>query len=152
MTDSKRDRGDGRDAKGRWTKGTSGNLNGAPQKIPDLDMADLLNFSMKTIKIKIGGEEQLVTHHEALVHALYQTAMKGRISAQRYLLEKFEAANLSYEYIWMRYEEYAEALATDPDSVPKDIKRLMRMIEASADRPRSKIRLTKPPKRRQRGS
>lgn len=143
MTDKKRDRGDGRDNKGRWVN-VSGNPSGRPRKVPDLDMADILNFSMKTINIKIGGEEQIVTHHEALVHALYQSAMKGRISAQRYLLEKFEAANLSYEFVWMRYAEYAEALANDPDSVPKDVKRLMRMIEASSGRPRSKIRLTSP--------
>ncbi len=148
MTDNRRDRGDGRDKNGRWVN-VSGNPSGRPRKIPDLDMADILNFSKKTLKIKIGGEEQLVTHHEALVHVLFQTAMKGRISAQRYLLEKFEQSALSYEYIWMRYEEYAEALAKDPGSVPDDIKRIMRMIKASAVRPRSKIRMTKPPKRKQ---
>jgi Family of unknown function (DUF5681) len=151
MTDDKRDRGDGRDKNGRWVN-VSGNPSGRPKKIPDLDMADILNFSMKTIKIKIGGEEQVVTHHEALVHALYQNAMKGRIPAQRYLLEKFEQAALTHEFIWARYEEYADALATDPDSVPDDVKRLMRMIEASADRPRSSVRRTTPPKRKKKGS
>ena len=149
MTDKRRDRGDGRDKNGRWING-SGNPRGRPRKIPDLDMADILNFSKKTIKIKIGGEEQEVTHHEALVHALYQTAMKGRISAQRYLLEKFEQADLSYGYVRMRYEEYSEALANDPDSVPDNIKRLVRMIEASADRPRSKTRLVAPGKKKRR--
>ena len=151
MTDNKRDRGDGRDNNGRWVD-VSGNPSGRPKNIPDLDLADILNFSMKTINIKIGGEEQVVTHHEALVHALFQTAMKGRITAQRYLLEKFEQAALSHEFIWTRYEEYADALATNPDSVPDDVKRFMRMVEASADRPRSKIRLIRPPKRKQRGS
>ena len=85
MTDNKRDRGDGRDKKGRWVN-VSGNPSGRPKNIPDLDMADIRNFSMKTINIKIGGEEQVVTHHEALVHALFQTAMQGRITAQLYLL------------------------------------------------------------------
>ena len=147
MTDNRCDRGDGRDKKGRWVN-VSGNPCGRPKNIPDLDMADILNFSMKTINIKIGGEEQVVTHHEALVHALFQTAMKGRITAQRYLLEKFEQAALTYEFIWTRYDEYVDALATDPDSVPDDVKRFMRMMEASADRPRSKFRLIRPPKRK----
>ena len=151
MTDNKRDRGDGRDKKGRWVN-ISGNPSGRPKNIPDLDMADLRNFSMKTINIKIGGEEQVVTHHEALVHALFQTAMKGRITAQRYLLEKFEQATLSYQIVWTRYEEYADALATNPDSVPDEVKRFMRMVETSAHPPRSKIRLTRPPKRKRRGS
>lgn len=147
MTDKKRDRGDGRNKYGRWVN-VSGNPAGRPKKIPDLDLADFLNFSKKTINIKIGGEEQVVTHHEALVHALFKSAMKGRITAQRYLLEKFEQASLSHEFIWLRYDEYADALATDPDSVPDDVKRLMRLIEAAADRPRSKIRLKTPPKRK----
>lgn len=151
MTDKKRDRGDGRDKNGRWVN-TSGNPSGRPRKIPDLDLADILNFSKKTINIKIGGEDQEVTHHEALVHALFQTAMKGRISAQRYLLEKFEQADLSNGYIWLRYEEYSEALANNPDSVPDDIKRLIRLIETSADRARSKTRLIAPPKRKRRKS
>ncbi len=147
MADDKSGRGDGRDKRGRWVN-VSGNPDGRPKKIPDLDLADIRNFSKKTIKIRIGGEEQELTHHEALVHALFQSAMKGRITAQRLLLEKFEQAELSYAYIWMRYEEYAEALSNDPDSVPNDVKRLMRMIETSTDGPRSKIRLTTPPKRK----
>ena len=151
MTDNRCDRGDGRDKKGRWVN-VSGNPSGRPKNIPDLDLADIRNFSMKTINIKIGGEKQIVTHHEALVHALFQTAMKGRISALRYLLEKFEQAELSHGYVRMRYYEYAEALATKPDSVPDNIKRLMRIIEDSAGRPRSKIRMTRPPKLKQRGS
>ena len=149
MTDKKRDRGDGRDNRGRWVN-VSGNPSGRPRKVPDLDMADILNFSMKTINIKIGGEEQVVTHHEALVHAIYQSAMKGGLSTQRYLLDKFEQANLDYAFIRMRYDEYAEALENDPDSVPENVKRVMRMIEASSDRPRSKIRMTTPGKKKTR--
>jgi hypothetical protein len=99
---------------------------------------------MKTIGIKIGGEEQVMTHHEALIHSIFQTAMKGRISAQRLLLGKFEEAELTYYTIRMRYEEYAEAIKNNPDSVPENIKRLMPIIEASSDPPRSKIRMKSP--------
>lgn len=145
MTDKRQDRGDGRDNLGRWIN-RSGNPSGRPRKIPDLDMADICNFSTKLITIKIGGEEQTVTHHEALVHALFQTAMKGRITAQRYLLDKFEEAEMSEGYVRMRYHEYAEALINDPDSVPENVKRLMPIIEASF-RPQSKIRKTSPKKK-----
>ncbi|MFT5488786.1 MAG: hypothetical protein ACI9JL_004521 [Paracoccaceae bacterium] len=151
MTGKNQDRGDGRDKHGRWVN-TSGNPSGRPRKVQDLDLADTLNFSKKTINIKIGGEEMEVTHHEAVVHALFQTAMKGRISAQRLLLEKFEQAALSHEYIWMRYQECAEELKNNPDFVSDDTRRFMRMMEASTDRPRSETRLVAPPKRKRRTS
>ena len=123
MTDDRSDRGDGRDAKGRWVD-RSGNPNGRPCKIPDFDMADFVNFGEKTIKLKISGEETVMTQHEAVLQAMFQSAMKGRITAQRYLLEH----------------------------IKNDMERVMRMVEYSTARPRSRIRMTTPPKQKRRRS
>ena len=93
------DRGDGRDAKGRWAEDTSGNPNGRPRNTPDLDMADVYNFSQFPTEITIGGEKQLMTRHEIVLFKVFESAMKGRITSQNFLLEKFEKAELSKEYV-----------------------------------------------------
>ena len=98
MTDKRSNRGDGRDAKGRWVKGTTGNRSGRPPKVPDYDMADVYNFSQFPTEIAIGGEQQLMTRHEVVLLKFFESAMKGRISAQKYLIEKFEQAQMSREY------------------------------------------------------
>ncbi len=92
MTDKRSDRGDGRDAKGRWTKNTSGNPSGRPPNVPDLDMADVYNFSQFPAEIAIGGEKKLMTRQEVVWLKLFESALKGRITAQKYLIEKFEQA------------------------------------------------------------
>ncbi len=61
-----RARDGGRDAKGRWTNDTSGNPNGRPRNVADLDMADMINFSRFPTEITIAGERQLVTRHETI--------------------------------------------------------------------------------------
>ena len=111
-------------------------------------MADVYNFSQHPTEITISGDKKLMTRHEIILFKLFETAMKGRITAIKLLLEKFKEAALSREFLLLRYDEYTDAIASDPDSVPDDIKRLVRLIEASADRPRSKIRMTQPPKQK----
>ena len=128
MTDDQSDRGDGRDAKGRWTKNTSGNPNGRPRNVPDLDMADVYNFSQHPTEITIGGEKQLMTRHEIVLFKLFESAMKGRITAQKCLLEKFEQADLSKETVRWNFEKWAEIMAEDPSSVPKDAQYWMKMV------------------------
>ena len=124
----------------------------AARKIPDLDMANLINFAEKPINLTIGGEDMVLTQQEALLQAMYQSAMKGRVTTQRYLFEKMAEAFLDLAFVQSRYEEYSEALAKDPDSVPDEVKRVVRMMESSTGRPRSKIRMTTPPTRKRRRS
>ena len=118
MKNKRDDRGDGRDAKGRWTKGTSGNQNGRPRNVFDYDMADVHNFSQFPMEITVAGEKQLMTRHEVVLMKLFETAMKGRITAQKYLIEKFEEANLSIANVEVWLEKWAERIDDDPASVP----------------------------------
>lgn len=140
MANKRSDRGDGRDAKGRWVKGTTGNRGGRPPKEPDYDMADVYNFGQFPTEITISGEQQLMTRHEVVLLKLFETALKGRITAQKYLIEKFEQAQMSKEYLQLWLENSAESLAEDPESVPQDVVQLMRRVLDSQDRPRSRIR------------
>ncbi len=148
MTDKRSDRGDGRDAKGRWAKDTSGNPSGRPRNVPDLDMADVHNFSQFPTEISIGGEKQLMTRHEIVLFKVFETAMKGRITAQKYLIEKFEEAELTREYLQVWLERMAERMADDPDLVPKEVVHVMKMALDSRRRPRSKIRTRRGGKRK----
>ncbi len=131
MTKARSDRGDGRDAKGRWKKNTSGNPIGCPRAVPDLDMADVYNFSQHTTEITIAGEKQLMTRHEVVLLKLFESAMKGRITSLRILLEKFEQAELSKETVRWRFEEWAERMAEDPSSVPTEVEHWMKIAMIS---------------------
>ena len=150
MTNDHSDRGDGRDANGRWAKNTTGNPNGRPRKVPDLDMADFYNFSQYPTEIMIGGEKQLMTRHEIVWLKLFESAAKGRITAQKYLLEKFEEAEMSKGYVRLSLEKWAERMIEDPDSVPMEVVHTMRRAMDSLEPRRSKIRTRrgKTPKRK----
>ena len=140
MTNEHNDRGDGRDTKGRWTKGMTGNPNGRPLNVFDYDMADMYNFSQFPMEITVAGKKQLMTRQEVVVMKLFETAMKGRITAQKYLIEKFEAAILSKETVELWLEQWAERMDEDPESVPLEVVHMMRRALAIYDRPRTNLR------------
>ncbi len=141
MTKNERDdRGDGRDARGRWAKGMTGNPNGRPLNVFDYDMADVYNFSKFPREITVAGEKQLMSRHEVVLMKLFESAMKGRITAQKYLIEKFEEANFSREFVELSHEKWAERLDDDPDSVPLEALHFMRRVQESRGRPRTRLR------------
>lgn len=140
MKKNRSNRGNGRDARGRWAKGTSGNPNGRPPNVPDLDMADVYNFSQDTTEIVIGGEKQLMTRHEIVWLKAFESALKGSVTNQKYLLEKFEQAELSKAYVSWHLVKWGELMAEDPDSVPPDVEFLLKMTMNSLGPRRSTIR------------
>ncbi len=140
MKKKRSDRGDGRDAKGRWVKNTSGNPIGRPPNVPDLDMADVYNFSQHPTEISIGGEKQLMTRHEIVLFKLFESAGKGRITAQKYLLEKFEQAEMSKEYLQLWLEKWVVCIDEDPSSATPEVVHLMNTVLESQGPKRSRIR------------
>lgn len=140
MKNIRDDRGDGRDAKGRWAKGTSGNQNGRPRNVFDYDMADVYNFSKFPMEITVAGEKQLMTRHEVVLMKLFETAMKGRITAQKFLIEKFEEANFSRESVDLWLEKWADRIDADPDSVSLEVLHMMQRAVESRGRPRTRLR------------
>ena len=148
MTKKSIDRGDGRDDKGRWIKGTSGNPNGRPPKVADLDFADIYNFSQYPMEIAVGGEKQLMTRHEIVLHKAFESAMRGRITAQRYLIEKFEQAENERGYIDRQLELWAERIAEDPSSATSEVMEVLEMVLRSRNGPLSKVRTRQAKRRR----
>ena len=140
MTKKRIDRGNGRDAKGRWIKGTSGNPNGRPRKVADLDFADIYNFSQHPMEIAVGGEKQLMTRHEIVLLKAFESALRGRITAQRYLIEKFLEAENERGYIDRQLELWEERIAEDPSSATSEVMQVLEMVVRSRNGPRSKIR------------
>ena len=61
---------------------------------------------------------------------LYDTrcSSKGRITAQKYFIEKFEQAQLSKESVQFYLEKRGTRLDDDPESVPMEVVLLMKTI------------------------
>ncbi len=125
MTKQRKDRGDGRDEKGRWVK--SGNPDGRPKKESDFDMSDYYNFSNAPIETTVAGKKYIMTRHEALMAKIFESAMKGCITSQRFLLEKFEEADLSRKTVRLKAIQLTERHCEDPDSVSIEELRLVDM-------------------------
>ena len=89
-------------------------------------MADVYNFSQFPTEIVIGGEKQLMTRQEVVLLKLFESAMKGRITAQKYLIEKFEQAQMSREYVQLWLEKWADRIDEDSGSVPTEVVHMMR--------------------------
>jgi hypothetical protein len=68
-----------KDIKPRWKKGETGNPNGRPRKLPELDklLADVL-----------GEEKDGVTAGEAILKAIRARAAKGDVRAAELLLDR----------------------------------------------------------------
>ena len=148
MENKRIDRGDGRDAKGRYMK--CGNNKGRPPNVPDLEMSDVYNFSHVATEFTIDGKKQLMTRHEIMLFKMFESASNGSVTAQKYVLEKFEAAESTNAYLRMWLEKWADRMDEDPKSVPVEAVRLMERILNSQERPRSKIRTRSGGKRKRR--
>ena len=92
MKNDRSDRGDGRDAKGRWLPGYCPNLKGRPRKKPKvyLDLADLRIFGHTLVDVLANGQKETMDRRAALVNKMFESAMKGKVSMQRFLYREFE--------------------------------------------------------------
>ena len=111
-------------------------------------MADVYNFSQFPTEITIAGEKQLMTRHEVVLLKLFESALKGRITSQKYLIEKFEQAQMSREYLQLWLEKWAERIDDDPGSVPIETVHLMETVLDSQGGRRSMIRTRRGGKRK----
>ena len=94
--DQPQDRGDGdkpaRDARGRWRSGYCPNPNGRPKKKPKVigDQSDIHFFSNTTVDILTNGQKETMSRRTALYNKIFESAMKGKVSMQRFLFKEFE--------------------------------------------------------------
>lgn len=79
-----------RDGQGRWQKGFCPNPTGRPRKQAEISDADVNHFRNGIQIVTINGEQRRLTRHEALLHAMYDKAMKGSVLVMRKLFDRFE--------------------------------------------------------------
>ncbi len=79
-----------RDGQGRWQKGFFPNPTGRPRKQAEISDADVNHFRNGIQIVTINGEQRRLTRHEALLHAMYDRAMKGSVLIMRKLFDRFK--------------------------------------------------------------
>ena len=89
-----RDHGDNptRDARGRWRPGYCPNLKGRPKEKPKVsyDQADIRIFGNTIVDIMANGQKESMDRRTALINKMFESAMKGKVSMQRFLYKEFE--------------------------------------------------------------
>ncbi len=108
--DPLQDRGDGdkptRDARGRWLPGNCPNPKGRPKKKPKVlpDQSDIRIFGHTMVDVLTSGQRETMDRRTALLNKMFESAMKGKVSQQRFLYKEFErnderlaAARVHYE-------------------------------------------------------
>ncbi len=94
--DQRQDRGHGdkptRDARGRWRPGYCPNLKGRPKEKPKVsyDQADIRIIGNTIVDIMANGQKESMDRRTALINKMFESAMKGKISMQRFLYKEFE--------------------------------------------------------------
>lgn len=83
----------GRDRNGRWTKGHCPNPKGRPRKKPPISQSDVYHFKQTEIEANIGGTPMAITRHALLLHKMFEQALKGSVTAQRKLFDRFEQSD-----------------------------------------------------------
>jgi len=96
---------DGRGENGRWKKGHCPNPNGRPRKKAEISDADVHHFMTTTVKATINGELRSVTRQELLLHKMYEQAIKGSVTMQKKLFERFEASEETFAQLRMVYKD-----------------------------------------------
>jgi hypothetical protein len=96
-----------RDARGRWLKGHCPNPNGRPKKRvdPNYDPGDIRHFGNTVIEITTNGRVEMMDRRTALLHKMFETAMKGRVSMQRFLHGEFERNDVRLARARLQYQQ-----------------------------------------------
>ncbi len=84
-----------RDARGRWRPGHCPNLKGRPKKKPKtiLDESDIQIFSNTLVDVVSNGQKVSMVRRSALLNKMFERAMKGSVTQQRFLYREFERNN-----------------------------------------------------------
>ena len=99
-----------RDSKGRWLPGHCPNREGRPKKVraPEYDPGDIFFFGRTVVDIRANGHMETMDRRTALMNKMFESAMKGKTSMQRFMYKEFEknderlaGGSLRYERLMM---------------------------------------------------
>ena len=81
-----------RDARGRWRPGYCPNPKGRPRKKPKtiIHEADIQVFSYTLVDVVSNGQKVAMVRRSALLNKMFESAMKGSVTLQRFLHHEFE--------------------------------------------------------------
>ncbi len=114
-----------RDTRGRWRKGHCPNPKGRPKKRPKMlpDQSNAYIFSNTMVDIVANGQKETMDRRTALLNKMFESAMKGKVSMQRFLYKEFEmkserltAARAYYQQLIMKW------VVDNPDLCDHDYK------------------------------
>lgn len=100
--------GNTRDERGRWRKGHCPNPKGRPRKkrASNYDPSDFRHFTNTQIELVVNGEVQQMGRKEALFHKMFESAMKGRVSMQRHLMQRIESNEAELSELRQQYHAF----------------------------------------------
>ncbi len=112
--DPLQDRGDSdkptRDPRGRWRPGYCPNSKGRPKKNLLPDQSDIRIFGNTMIDFVVSGQKEMMDRRTALNNKMFESAMKGKVSMQRFLYKEFvrnderlAAVRLQHECMVLRW-------------------------------------------------
>ena len=120
-----------RDARGRWKPGPSPNPKGRPKKkpAPNYNPGDIRDFGNTMIEVAANGRAELMDRRTALLNKMYESAMKGSVTAQRFMYKEFErnderlaAARVQYDRLITEWIiENPDFRGLDDSNVPFDV-------------------------------
>jgi hypothetical protein len=123
--DQRQDRGDSdkptRDARGRWLPGNCPNPKGRPKKKPTMrpDQSDIYVFRNTVIGVLTSGQKEMMDRRTALLNKMFESAMTGKVSMQRFLYKEFRKndevlAATIYQYERLMMDWYAHPSTGKP--------------------------------------
>ena len=129
-----------RDARGRWLSGYCPNLKGrgGKKKRNDHDPGDIHVFANTLVDVAINGKVQTMKRETALLYKIYEGAMKGKVSNQRFLYSKFKENDKRLATLRARYErlmitwviENPNFDGLDGDNIPFEVQAEIEALEA----------------------
>lgn len=95
-----------RDEQGRWLPGHCPNPKGRPRRADkvDVDRADISRFMNTEVEIRVGGKLVSMTRQEALLHKMFEGAMKDKVSNQKFFYEVFQQREKDIAELQADYE------------------------------------------------
>ncbi len=109
--DPLQDRGDGdkptRDARGRWLPGNCPNRKGRPKKKKPTvlrNQSDIHFFGNTMVDVLTNGQKETMDRRTALYNKIFESAMKGKVSQQRFLYKEFERNNERLAALRLQHE------------------------------------------------
>ena len=112
-----------RDEKGRWLPGHCPNPKGRPRKplLPEVDESDIRVFRNSVVEFNIAGEKQYMTRENALLHKIFEGAMRGKVTSQRFLYKIFEENSQMMAEARLRYDQLIIDWQINSDRHDRDI-------------------------------